>query len=51
MIIKYLRQFNEDEILDLNFQETSRQDLTNLVNDRLTKGKIDSLYYVTLVIQ
>jgi hypothetical protein len=28
MIIKYLRQFNEDEILDLNVSETSRQDLT-----------------------
>lgn len=51
MIIKYLRQFNEDEILDLNFQESSRIDLTNLVNERLVAGKIDSLYYVTLVIQ
>lgn len=51
MIIKYLRQFNEDEILDMNFQESSRIDLTNLINERLVAGKIDSLYYVTLVIQ
>jgi flagellar basal body-associated protein FliL len=51
MIIKYMRQYNEDEILDINFQESSRTDLTNLVNERLTKGKIDSLYYVTLVVQ
>jgi flagellar basal body-associated protein FliL len=51
MLIKYLRNFSADQILEMKFQEKSRQELSILINKRLTTGQIDSLYYITLVVQ
>ncbi len=51
LTISYLRKYSSEQILDLSFQETSRTDLIELINRRLNTGKIDSLYYLTLVLQ
>jgi flagellar FliL protein len=51
LLIKYLRSYTAEQILDLNFQEYSREKLMDLINQRLSSGKVDSLYYTMLVVQ
>jgi flagellar basal body-associated protein FliL len=51
MLIKYLRNFSAEDILNMNFQENSRKELIKLINSCLTSGTLDSLYYTTLVVQ
>jgi flagellar basal body-associated protein FliL len=51
MLIKYLRNFSAEDILNMNFQEDSRKELIKLINSCLTSGTLDSLYYTTLVVQ
>ncbi|NOZ74612.1 MAG: hypothetical protein GXO90_04450 [FCB group bacterium] len=49
--IQYLRQHTATQILDLDFQETSKQELTAMLNDLLYSGNIDSMYYTKLILQ
>ncbi|RMF06763.1 MAG: hypothetical protein D6762_08820 [Candidatus Neomarinimicrobiota bacterium] len=49
--IRYLRQHTATQILDLNFQEESKKELTQMVNDLLYSGDIDSMYYTKLILQ
>ena len=49
--IRYLRRQTAQHVLDLGFQERSRRDLTKLLNARLNSGKVDSMYYVKLLLQ
>lgn len=51
LLISYLRTRTAEQILDIDFQEVSRKELTELINQRLTSGKVDSLYYTMLVVQ
>jgi len=49
--IRYLRRQTAQHVLDLGFQERSRRDLTGLINQQLNSGKVDSMYYVKLLLQ
>ncbi len=49
--IGYLRQRTATQILDIDFQETSKEDLTDIVNKLLYTGSVDSLYYTKLILQ
>ncbi len=49
--IRYLRQHTASQILDLEFQETSKKELTQMVNKLLRTGNIDSMYYTKLILQ
>ena len=49
--IKYLRRQTAQHVLDLDFQERSRLELTESINSHLNAGKIDSLYYIKLLLQ
>jgi flagellar basal body-associated protein FliL len=51
LLIKYLRNFSTEDILNMDFQESSRTELIKMINDRLNSGTVDSLYYITLVVQ
>ncbi len=51
MLIKYLRNYTAEQILEMRFQENSRGELIYLINSRLSSGQVDSLYYITLVVQ
>jgi len=51
LLIKYLRACSAEQILDINFQEYSRIEITRLINQRLFSGQIDSLYFTMLVVQ
>jgi len=50
-LIRYLRRQTAQHVLDLDFQERSRHDLTKMLNAHLSSGKIDSMYYVKLLLQ
>ena len=50
-IIKYLRNYTADQILSRSFQEDSKIELMDIVNSKLRNGKIDSLYYIKLIVQ
>ncbi|HCW76587.1 MAG TPA: hypothetical protein DHU63_08615, partial [Candidatus Marinimicrobia bacterium] len=50
-LIRYYRRHTADQMLDVSFQEKSRTELTKAINSLLTKGKIDSLYYLELILQ
>lgn len=49
--IRYLRQHTATQILDIDFQETSKRELTAMLNDLLYSGSIDSMYYTKLILQ
>ena len=49
--IRYLRRQTAQHVLDLGFQERSRRDLTKMLNSHLNTGKVDSMYYVKLLLQ
>ncbi len=49
--IRYLRRQTAQHVLDLGFQERSRRDLTKMLNKHLNAGKVDSLYYIKLLLQ
>ena len=49
--IKYLRRQTAQNVLDLGFQERSRRDLTKMLNSHLNTGRVDSMYYVKLLLQ
>lgn len=49
--IRYLRRQTAQHVLDLGFQERSRRDLTGMLNAHLNSGKVDSMYYVKLLLQ
>ena len=49
--IRYLRRQTAQHVLDLGFQERSRRDLTEALNKHLNTGKVDSLYYIKLLLQ
>ena len=49
--IRYLRRQTAQHVLDLGFQERSRRDLTKMLNSHLNSGKVDSMYYVKLLLQ
>jgi len=49
--IKYLRRHTAEQILELSFQETSRSELIQITNNQLNSGRIDSLYYIKLIVQ
>ncbi len=49
--IRYLRRQTAQHVLDLGFQERSRRDLTKMLNSHLSSGKVDSMYYVKLLLQ
>lgn len=51
LLIKYLRSYTAEQILNIDFQEVSRKELMDLINRRLTGGQIDSLYFTMLVVQ
>ncbi|MCF6238375.1 MAG: flagellar basal body-associated FliL family protein [Candidatus Marinimicrobia bacterium] len=51
MFIRYLRRQTAQHVLDLGFQERSRRDLTKMLNNQLNAGRVDSLYYVKLLLQ
>ena len=50
-MIRYYRRHTADQMLDITFQEKSRDELTSMINSLLTKGQIDSLYYTELILQ
>ncbi len=50
-LIRYLRRQTAQHVLDLGFQERSRRDLTKMLNSHLNTGKVDSMYYVKLLLQ
>lgn len=50
-LIRYFRRHTTDQMLDVAFQENSRRELTQMINSLLTKGDIDSLYYIELILQ
>ena len=49
--IRYLRRQTAQHVLDLGFQERSRRDLTKVLNAHLNSGKVDSMYYIKLLLQ
>ena len=49
--ITYLRSQSATEAMAMEFQETSKRDLIEIINSRLAAGKIDSLYYTRLILQ
>ncbi|MEA3286005.1 MAG: flagellar basal body-associated FliL family protein [Candidatus Marinimicrobia bacterium] len=49
--IQYLRRQTAQHVLDLSFQERSRRDLTKMLNEHLNSGRVDSMYYVKLLLQ
>lgn len=49
--IKYFRNRTVEQILEPLFQEMSKNELMAIINDRLSSGEIDSLYYIKLVLQ
>ena len=51
VFIRYLRRQTAQHVLDLGFQERSRRDLTDALNAHLNTGKVDSLYYIKLLLQ
>jgi flagellar FliL protein len=51
LLIRYFRQRSTNQILDPAFQDSSTKNLREEINSRLYKGKIDSLYYLKLVVQ
>lgn len=51
LLIKYLRTRTAEQMLDIDFQESSRRELTEQINQRLSTGKVDSLYFTMLVVQ
>jgi flagellar basal body-associated protein FliL len=51
VLIAYFRSHTAQEISDISFQEKSRSEIIQIVNDRLNSGVIDSVYYVKLILQ
>ena len=51
LLINYFRQQTSTRILELSFHDESRDDLMKMINDRLNNGDIDSLYYMSLILQ
>ena len=51
LLIRYFRQRSTNQILNPAFQDSSTKSLREEINSRLYKGKIDSLYYLKLVVQ
>jgi len=51
VFIKYLRGQTDKDILSPSFQEKSKKELMSFVNNRLNSGKVDSLYFVKLILQ
>lgn len=49
--IKYFRNRTSEQILEPSFQEMSKIELMAIINDRLSSGEIDSLYYIKLILQ
>ena len=49
--IRYLRRQTAQHVLDLGFQERSRRELTRMLNSHLNTGKVDSMYYIKLLLQ
>lgn len=49
--IKYLRRHTAQQILDQSFQDNSKRELMEAINQRLSTGDITSLYYTKLVLQ
>ncbi|MBN4081305.1 flagellar basal body-associated FliL family protein [Caldithrix abyssi] len=49
--ITYLKQHTVDHILSMSFQEKSKSELIQTINNHLNTGVIDSLYYTKLIIQ
>ncbi len=51
MLIRYFREKSTNDFLKPSFQDSSAQILMKRINARLFSGKIDSLYYLKLVVQ
>ena len=51
MFINYFRSKTALEIARLDFQEKSKQELMQKLNNLLTEGKVDSIYYTKLILQ
>jgi len=51
VFIKYFRSQTAVDISAPSFQEESRKNLMLIVNNRLSNGKVDSLYFVKLILQ
>jgi flagellar protein FliL len=49
-LIKYFRNRTALEVTGVSFYEDSKQDLTTIINELLTGGKIDTLYYTRLIL-
>ncbi len=51
VFIKYLRAQTARDISIPSFQEKSKKELMSIINNRLNSGKVDSLYFVKLILQ
>lgn len=51
MFINYFRSKTALEIARLDFQEKSKQELMQKLDNLLTEGKVDSIYYTKLILQ
>jgi flagellar basal body-associated protein FliL len=51
VLIAYFRSHTAQEISDVSFQEKSRSEIIQIINDHLNSGVIDSVYYVKLILQ
>lgn len=49
-LIKYFRNRTAQEVASGSFYEDSKRDLTKIIDDLLTEGKIDTLYYTRLIL-
>jgi len=50
-LIDYYRKKSVGQLLDPQFQDSSKTVIKNSLNNRLSKGRVDSVYYLKLVIQ
>lgn len=51
MFISYFRSKTAPEIARLDFQERSKKELMEKLNNLLTEGEVDSIYYTKLILQ
>lgn len=51
LFIQYFRRHTTEQLLAISFQDKSRRELSDRLNEMISGGLIDSIYYTKLILQ